>query len=568
MSQRFSLLARIYLSTAVAVTALFAGAGWFFVREASTALEDGVQEEVKSSLKTVDAWWQARADHLSTASTMLALSPVVRAAFGTADPATIRDTAGELWARAHAGHADEGTASFAVAGPAGTVVASLGGTTPPVLEVGRQAPDSLLAPARLAFPKQSHAFAMWDGAVWQVIVTPVYVDSGPRRALLDILLAAHRVTERTLAELKSETGGTNFLLRSGGRLLESSSDEEALQLIRERRAAVQPVPLLDGEGRLVAELWAVRSFGDVERRVGRLQRTILFSWLAAMSLGLALSYLLARRIVRPIHQLTDAAQRVAREDYSVRVPENSDDELGVLARSFNRMAASIDETRAEQVRSGQIAAVGRLAASIAHDLRNPLSAVVGGAEMIAEFDLPPEQVKQTASQVHKAARRMEQLLSEIGQVARAEPGKRMRSDAAELVRAAVESQEDKARARGVALREDIAAGLAVECERSRVERVLVNLIANALDVTPEGGEIRVTGRGNGGLVEIEVSDTGPGVPQEIRDRLFQPFVTKGKKNGLGLGLALSRQTMLDHRGDLELVESGKGATFRMRLPGA
>jgi signal transduction histidine kinase len=207
-----------------------------------------------------------------------------------------------------------------------------------------------------------------------------------------------------------------------------------------------------------------------------------------------------------------------------------------------------------------------LAASIAHDLRNPLSAVVGGAEMIAEFDLPPDQMKQTSAQVYKAARRMEQLLSEIGQVARAEPGKRVRCEAAELVRSAVDSQEEKARARGVAVREDVDRGLAVTCEKSRVERVLVNLIANSLDVLTDGGEIRVAGRRNGSAVEIEVSDTGPGIPEEIRAKLFQPFVTKGKKNGLGLGLALARQTLLDHGGALELLDSGKGARFLVRLP--
>jgi len=566
MKPRFSLLAKIYLSTAVSVTLLFAGAGWFFVREASAALQDGVQAEVTSSLKTVDAWWQARADHLSTASRMLADSPAVRAAFGTRDAATIRDTAGELWAHAHAGDTDERSAAFAVAGPGGVVVTSLGGATPPELDVGRQVPASLLGPARRTFPKQSNAFAVWDGAVWQVIVTPVYVDSPPHTALLDILLAAHRVTERTLAELKAETSGTDFLLRVGGRVVQSSSDQEASDLIAEHRAAVQPLALKDGEGRLVAELLAVRSFGGVEYRVARLRRTILVAWLAAMSFGLALSYLLARRIVRPIRELTHAAQRVSKEDYSVRVPEDSHDELGVLSRSFNQMSASIEESRAEQVRSGQIAAVGRLAASIAHDLRNPLSAVVGGAEMLSEFDLPPDQMKQTGAQVYKAARRMEQLLSEIGQVARAEPGRRVRCEATELVRSAVESQEEKAGARKVAVREDVEAGLAVVCDKSRVERVLVNLIANALDVLPEGGEVRVLGRRNGGAVEIEVSDTGPGIPEEIRGKLFQPFVTKGKKNGLGLGLALARQTMLDHAGELELLPSDRGARFRMRLP--
>jgi signal transduction histidine kinase len=230
------------------------------------------------------------------------------------------------------------------------------------------------------------------------------------------------------------------------------------------------------------------------------------------------------------------------------------------------MSASIEETRAEQVRSGQIAAVGRLAASIAHDLRNPLAAIMGGSEMIADFDLPPDQMKQTAGHIHKAAERMEQLLAEVGKVARQEPGRRELCPVSELVRAAVESQQEKSRQKNVAIRQSLEEELTVRCEKSRVERVIINLIANALEVLPDGGEISIAASRSGDALRIDVSDDGPGVPAEIRARLFQPFVTAGKKNGLGLGLALARQTMLEHGGDLELLASEKGAHFRLRLP--
>jgi signal transduction histidine kinase len=108
--------------------------------------------------------------------------------------------------------------------------------------------------------------------------------------------------------------------------------------------------------------------------------------------------------------------------------------------------------------------------------------------------------------------------------------------------------------------------LKVWCEGSRVERVLVNLIANSLDVMPEGGEISIRDWSAGGTVWIEITDSGPGVPAEIRAKLFQPFVTAGKTDGLGLGLALARQSMLEHNGDLELAPSDTGARFRLRLP--
>ena len=568
MTPRFSLLAKIYLSTAVAATLLFAAAGWYFERQASVTLHDGVEKEVLASLGTIDASLESRAEHLSTASAFIGTMSDVRSAFGTRDGATIRDTAGEFWARANVGHSDARDAAFAVADPGGTIMASVGGQTPPALNIAQQLAPSLLDPARQAFPLQSTAFALWDGSIWQVVATPVYVDSGSRPALLSILIAAHPVTGQTLRDLKDRTGGSDFLLRVGGASVLSTADSSASEQIaaHPEHFAIRPTVLRDGQGKALAELWAVRSFAGVETRVAGLERNIVIAWLVAMTIGLVLSYLLARRIVRPVRALNQAAQEVIRENYSVRVPEDSHDELGVLARTFNHMSASIEEARAEQIRSGQITAVGRLAASVAHDLRNPLAAIVGGAEMISEFDLPAEQMKQTAVHIHKAARRMEQLLAEIGQVARAEPGRRVRCEVADLVDVAIESQQAKCAQRNVTIRPSVDTTLAVVCERSRVERVIINLIANALEVLTEGGEISITAARDGANVRIEVSDNGPGVPTEIRARLFQPFVTSGKKNGLGLGLALARQTMIEHAGDLELVPSEKGARFRLRLP--
>jgi signal transduction histidine kinase len=305
----------------------------------------------------------------------------------------------------------------------------------------------------------------------------------------------------------------------------------------------------------------------VEDRIQALRRKMTVAWLIAMTAGLALSYALARRIVRPVRALNRAAQEVGRGNYSVRAPEDSEDELGGLARTFNRMSAAIETSRDEQVRSGQIVAVGRLAASIAHDLRNPLSAVVGGSEMLAEFNLPPPQMRKTACHVHKAARHMEQLLAEIGEVAHPKTTAGEVCLASDLVRSAVESQEAKATEQQVTVSQCIEGACTVRCQKSRVERVLINLIANSLEAMPEGGEITIRVWGSEQAGWIEVTDTGPGVPPEIRTKLFQPFTT-GKKRGLGLGLALARQTMLENGGDLELAASDRGARFCLRLPRA
>jgi signal transduction histidine kinase len=151
-------------------------------------------------------------------------------------------------------------------------------------------------------------------------------------------------------------------------------------------------------------------------------------------------------------------------------------------------------------------------------------------------------------------------------VAHVKPGERVSCKVADLVDRAVETQQNKASEQKVAIRKSVNADLQVRCDKSRIERVLVNLIVNALEVMPAGGEISMAAAADGASVSIEIADTGPGIPEEIRGKLFEPFATAGKRNGLGLGLALARQTLLDHGGDLELRESSRGARFCLRLP--
>ena len=112
----------------------------------------------------------------------------------------------------------------------------------------------------------------------------------------------------------------------------------------------------------------------------------------------------------------------------------------------------------------------------------------------------------------------------------------------------------------------VPAGLECPMERARIERVFSNLFENAIDAMRSGGKVSIQSQTDHDSVLVRVSDTGPGISPAVRARLFQPFVTVGKKNGLGLGLALSRQTLLDHGGDIWVESGGPGAHFCLRLP--
>jgi signal transduction histidine kinase len=233
------------------------------------------------------------------------------------------------------------------------------------------------------------------------------------------------------------------------------------------------------------------------------------------------------------------------------------------------MCASIRQAREDLIRQERISTIGRLSSSIVHDLRNPLAAIYGGAEMLVDADLPPAHVKRLAGNIYRSSRRIQELLQDLLNVSR---GKRLPPELCrlrEVASAAADSLAAAAEAQGVAVAVGIPPEIEVPLERSRMERAFVNLIGNALEAMPDGGEVRISADVEDGSVLIHVEDNGPGIAPEIRSQLFQPFVTAGKRNGLGLGLALSRQTVLEHGGDM-WVESqpGQGARFSIRLPGA
>jgi signal transduction histidine kinase len=299
------------------------------------------------------------------------------------------------------------------------------------------------------------------------------------------------------------------------------------------------------------------------------QSRFLLLWLAAICAGPGLTYLLARRRLEAVEQLDRAAAEVARQNYAVEVEVPSEDELGRLARSFNAMCASIRRAHEERICQERISTIGHLSGSIVHDLRNPLAAIYGGAEMLVDADLPPAHVKRLAGNICHASQRIQELLQDLLNVSRGKSSAPEPCRLREVAAAACESLGATAESHGATLTVEIAAEIELPLERSRMERAFVNLIGNAIEAMPEGGDVRIWAQLDGSTVVAHVDDTGPGVAQEIRSKLFQPFVTAGKRNGLGLGLALTRQAVLDHGGDLWADHApGGGARFSMCLPGA
>jgi signal transduction histidine kinase len=216
-------------------------------------------------------------------------------------------------------------------------------------------------------------------------------------------------------------------------------------------------------------------------------------------------------------------------------------------------------------RQDSAAAAEWLSTSILHDLRSPLGAIYATAEMLIDLDPATTQVRRLATNIFRAAGRMRELLADLNCLAYGNTPTAEMCDIREVIVAASNAAWSATDDRRVQIVISVAEGIELPLIRHRMQSVFFNLIANALEAMPTGGSLHIAAREAGSCVLIEMEDTGPGIPREIHDRLFEPFVTAGKPGGVGLGLALSRQAVLDHGGDI-WMEPATGARFIIRLP--
>jgi len=559
-----SLLWRILFSTSIAITALFAAMGWLlqdqFVRIASATLED----EVRASFRAYESLWRARGDQLASVSLILSRLPSVRSAFNTGDGATIRDSASEIWDQL-----SRPETLFLVCDPKGVVIAAVAGPSGQI--------DVVRSAAR-EFPKQARGFVTLGDRLYQIVITPVYVATTRGWALLNVLVAGIAVDADLARELKSATGGSEFVFLAHGavaastlhpdgeRALAAAGSAPRIQLLGSEYLQFTS-PLTDVDGNSVGELRILRSFKGALSQITDVRFRLAVLWLGAVLAGIGLTYLLARRLLKPVDELDRAAAEIATGNYDVRVPVEGGGEIARLAETFNSMCASLSKAREDLIRQERIATIGRLSTSIIHDLRNPLAAIYGGAEMLVDTKLSGAHVERLAANIYKASRQVQNLLQELADVTQGRAHAREVCQLREVITAAYEPLAAIAESRSVAVRIDVEGDVELPLDRSPMERVFQNLLSNAIEAMPNGGSVSIRAERRDGEIVISVEDTGPGIPSSIADQLFEPFVTAGKKNGVGLGLALSRKTVMSHGGDLWSDDKEDGARFILRLPG-
>ncbi len=307
--------------------------------------------------------------------------------------------------------------------------------------------------------------------------------------------------------------------------------------------------------------------------VQRQSRRLAITMGLALSGALLLATLAARRIVRPLGELTAAIRDLSRgEAGRASVPVRGHDEMAVLAASFNDMASRLDRARRELVEAEKFAFVGELAAGVAHEIRTSLG-VLGSSAQILERTLRPDAGTESAElvqMIRAEVARLGGVVNDLLTLHRARPLQLETVALSGPLRRAVEFVAPQAREKGVRLQLSQPENEAlVPCDPELVQQVAVNLLVNALQAVSAGGRVEVLlmpiVQGEGGF---EVWDNGPGIPPELRERVFQPFVT-ARAGGVGLGLTFVKRVVHEHRGSVSVEPGpGPGARIRVRLPAA
>ncbi|MBK7582430.1 MAG: HAMP domain-containing protein [Myxococcales bacterium] len=279
----------------------------------------------------------------------------------------------------------------------------------------------------------------------------------------------------------------------------------------------------------------------------------------------------ARRVLKPLAAVTDRAKSVARGDLRPHPVVPSKDEIGELATTFEGMVAAIARANEQLLSSERLATIGKMAAHVTHEVRNPLSSIALNVELLEEDLGEREDTKEAVTllrAIKNEVERLTQLTEQYLSVARRQPLRLEEEQIDELVNEACVFMSGDLRRHGVELNIDIEEALpAVRVDEAQIKQALFNLLRNAREAMPNGGEVTLrVRRASGGGLDVTVDDEGSGMDEATRTHLFEPFFTT-KGHGTGLGLAITRQIIEAHGGSIACEARREGGTrFWLHLP--
>ncbi|KAF0127334.1 MAG: multi-sensor signal transduction histidine kinase [Elusimicrobia bacterium] len=448
-------------------------------------------------------------------------------------------------------------------------------------------------------PRFSPIFRSRSGEIVISIVAPILKDDRVSSVLAGFIILKNH-TMGGIERIRIGKTGYAYIVDSSGnvivhphkeRLLENFRDNPAVSGLFARKEGIieftnkDDVRILAAFARIEETGWGVvvrqptkESYAFAERNLSFLVVVFVLSLAAALALGVYL----ARRISGPVTALMEGVNKVAAGDLEARIAVGSADEIGQLAGAFNDMTvklrrhmeeverahAEVLKAQKQLLQSEKMAAIGQLAAGLAHEIYNPLNVISGFTELLLKQQ-PGAGAGHRGhlEEIYRETGRCQALIAELLRFAKPKQPDRAPADLGATLKETVSLLQAQARTRGVAVALDLPEGLPeVVADRDQLKQVFLNLLLNACQAMPSGGELSARGYVSGGCLCFEIKDTGVGIAPRDLDNIFNPFFTT-KADGTGLGLALSYAVVESHGGGLTARSGeGKGAVFTLSLP--
>ena len=544
-----------------------------FVRHTvNSEIQKSVRNGTETSVRTFETVQRERELQLSGTAAMLADLPPLKAQM-PADALTIQDASAPFWKLARSD-------LFVLAKPNGRVVA---------LHMTRPGWSSETVEQDLKRTVDLGKDASWwyhEGLLYWVFLHPVISGTGNTAVQLGALALGYQV-DTAVAQQLAIAANNQIALTTRDTVIASTlpvRDEAELQ--RQIRSGSLPPTATSGELALQTDHYAFSTvllqgsapspvycyvlmpLAPTNAFIRRLDYSIyLIGGFAVLFSGLLIGFV-ARTITRPLENLVAAVRALASGDFAYSISARGSTELVELSTAFTQMRGQLLALQQQQIEAERIAALARAASSISHDLRHYLAAVVANAEFLYEAESLKLNRDEIYDEIKTAATQMTDLIDSLRELSyqrNAISPTRTRVD--EVIRRAIEAVRARPEFRSakiILVSEDLEGVF----DARKLERVFFNLLLNACEAAPGvDGLITVEANQEGNSLEVRIRDNGPGIPPNIRNSVFDPFVSSGKPNGTGLGLAIVSKIVQDHFGKVVIEQTSEhGTTILVRLP--
>ena len=565
-----------FLLSLTLITALITSAVLMIVQyRVRIHVREGIAQAMRDSVVTFQSLQQQRESMLERSTALLAALPPLKAVMTSQDPATIQDASTIFWELA-------GSQVFVLADRDGKL-AAFHAATPGFTT---SAADSSIK--RYLAGGESHDWWFGGGHLFQVFLEPIYFGSPDSGHPIGILAVGYEIDASVTADVtRVASSGVAFGYEKNLVISTVPASQRALLAryvaqVADSDAGLREISL--GEERFLTTsvrlssrnapqvtLTFLKSFDEATAFLQNIDRWIVAIGVAGVVAGSVLIFFVSTTFTNPLSRLVAGVQALERGDFAYPLDLRGSDEVSALTAAFQRMRQTLQDAQRRLLDAEQLATIGRMASTISHDLRHPLTAILAYAEFLAERDLTDVQRNDFFQEIRIAVNR---LMDEINSLL----GFSKQSDALRPAYGRADTVIDRAVKTVKALPEFESTVITFtegqECvgwfDAAKLERAMLNLLFNAAEAVPAGsGTIDVSCRISDRGTEIRVADNGPGIPAEIGASLFQPFVSHGKEKGIGLGLTVVQNIMQQHHGEVCVESTGKdGTVFRLFFPAA